>query len=33
MQALDVAAKLTDEVMERIEVILANKPAPDADFR
>ena len=33
MKALDVAAQLTPEVMERIEAILANKPAPIPDFR
>jgi voltage-dependent potassium channel beta subunit len=33
MLALDVAPKLTDAVMERIEAILGNKPAPEPDFR
>ena len=33
MQALDVAPKLTGEVMERIEAILSNKPEPQPDFR
>jgi len=33
MKALDVAVKLTSDVMERIETILANKPAPIPDFR
>ena len=33
MKALDVAPKLSSDVMERIEAILANKPAPIPDFR
>jgi aryl-alcohol dehydrogenase-like predicted oxidoreductase len=33
MKALDVVAKLTDDVMNRIETILANKPQPAEDFR
>ena len=33
MQALDVAPKLTDEVMARIEAILQNKPQPPYDER
>jgi voltage-dependent potassium channel beta subunit len=33
MNALDVVPKLTDNVMERIEDILGNRPAPEADFR
>ena len=33
MQALDVAPRLSDEVMERIEAILQNKPKPEADYR
>jgi voltage-dependent potassium channel beta subunit len=33
MKAMDEAAKLTPEVMERIEGILANKPAPELDWR
>lgn len=33
MKAPDVASKLTNDVMERIEAILANKPAPIPDFR
>ena len=33
MQALDVVAKITDDVMQRIEAHLANKPEPPADFR
>jgi voltage-dependent potassium channel beta subunit len=33
MKALDVEAMLTDEVMNRIETILANKPQPAEDFR
>ena len=33
MKALDVVEKLTPEVMERIEMILQNKPAPEEDFR
>ncbi|MBN1300200.1 MAG: aldo/keto reductase [Melioribacteraceae bacterium] len=33
MKALDAVEKLTDEVMERIEEILQNKPAQDWDFR
>jgi voltage-dependent potassium channel beta subunit len=33
MLALDVVAKLTPDVMERIETILANKPKPENDFR
>lgn len=33
MKALDVVPKLTDEVMERIEGILQNKPTPIPDYR
>jgi voltage-dependent potassium channel beta subunit len=33
MQALEVADKLTGEVMERIEEILKNKPEPESDYR
>jgi voltage-dependent potassium channel beta subunit len=33
MKALDVVPKLTDDVVERIEAILDNKPDPRPDFR
>jgi voltage-dependent potassium channel beta subunit len=33
MAAMDVLPKLTDEVLERIEEILDNKPKPEPDFR
>ena len=33
MAALDVLPKLTAEVVERIEAILANKPQAETDFR
>ncbi len=33
MQALDVVAKIRDDVTARIEAILANKPEPPSDFR
>lgn len=33
MQALEVVPRLTEPVMERIEAILDNKPAPPEDFR
>ena len=33
MKAIDVVAKLTPEVMERIEAILDNKPKPPTDWR
>ncbi len=33
MKALDVVAKLNDDVMARIEKILDNKPAPEPDYR
>ncbi len=33
IRALDVVAKLDDQVMQRIEGILDNKPEPAADFR
>jgi voltage-dependent potassium channel beta subunit len=33
MQALDVAARLTPAVMERIEEILNNRPTPEPDYR
>jgi len=33
MKALDVAPKLTDAVMKRIEAILGNTPAPEPDYR
>jgi len=33
MKALDVVDSLRDDVMDRIETILDNKPDPDTDFR
>ncbi len=33
MEALNVVAKLADEVMARLEEILDNKPAPPPDLR
>ena len=33
MQSLDVVAKLTAPVMERIEKVLGNKPEPQSDYR
>jgi voltage-dependent potassium channel beta subunit len=33
MAALEVVPKLTDEVLERIEAVLENKPKPETDFR
>ena len=33
IEALDLTEKLTPEVMERIEAILKNKPAPISDYR
>lgn len=33
MKSLDIVEKLTDEVMERIETILDNKPEPESDPR
>jgi voltage-dependent potassium channel beta subunit len=33
MQAIEVVDKLTPDVLERIEEILDNKPAPPSDFR
>jgi len=33
MQAIEVAKQLTDEVMEKIEGILGNKPEPEKDWR
>jgi len=33
MKALDIPPKLTDEVIERIEDVLQNKPEPPYDFR
>jgi len=33
MKALDVVAKLTEPVMERIEAVLGNKPEPESDYR
>jgi len=33
MKAIDVISQLTDDVMEKIEKILDNKPAPPHDFR
>ncbi len=33
MQALEVVEKLTDDVMQRIEEILDNRPEPEPDFR
>lgn len=33
MKAIDIAAKIDDEVMEKIEEVLGNKPAPPKDWR
>ena len=33
MKAIDVVHQLTDDVMEKIEIILDNKPALPQDFR
>jgi len=33
MKTIDLADKLTDDVMQRIEEVLANKPEPESDFR
>lgn len=33
MKALDAVSKLTDDVMERIEKVLGNKPEPEPDLR
>jgi hypothetical protein len=33
MKALDFVERLTPDVMERIETILANKPEPFSDYR
>jgi voltage-dependent potassium channel beta subunit len=33
MKAIDVVSQLSDDVMEKIETILDNKPAPPHDFR
>lgn len=33
MKAVDVVGRLSDEVMERIESILDNRPGPEPDFR
>ena len=33
MKAIDILPKLTGDVMERIETILANRPKPESDFR
>ena len=33
MQSLDVVAKLTAPVLERIEKVLGNKPEPQSDYR
>jgi voltage-dependent potassium channel beta subunit len=33
MKALDVVAKLTDPVMDRIDQVLGNKPEPESDYR
>jgi voltage-dependent potassium channel beta subunit len=33
MRALDFVEKLDDQVMERIEAVLANKPKPELDYR
>jgi voltage-dependent potassium channel beta subunit len=33
MQALDAVSKLTDDVIEKIEKVLDNKPKPEPDFR
>ena len=33
MKAINVVEKLTSDVMDKIEIILENKPRPDTDFR
>jgi len=33
MKALDAVSKLTNEVMNKIEEMLDNKPQPDRDWR
>jgi aryl-alcohol dehydrogenase-like predicted oxidoreductase len=33
MASLEIVPKLTDEVLDRIEEILDNKPKPEIDFR
>lgn len=33
IKSIDLVEKLSDEVMDRIEIILNNKPKPDPDFR
>jgi aryl-alcohol dehydrogenase-like predicted oxidoreductase len=33
MKAIEFVDKLTDDVMQRIETILSNKPEPESDFR
>jgi len=33
IKALDVVGQLSDDVMERIEIVLANKPEPEPDHR
>jgi aryl-alcohol dehydrogenase-like predicted oxidoreductase len=33
MKALDVAQKLTPDILDRIEGILMNKPGPERDYR
>jgi aryl-alcohol dehydrogenase-like predicted oxidoreductase len=33
MKALDVVPKLTNDVIERIEAILCNKPVAESNFR
>jgi len=33
MKALEVARRLTPEVMERIEAILENRPEPEINWR
>ncbi len=33
LKAMDVVERLADDVMERIETILDNRPVPDLDWR
>jgi len=33
IKSIDLVEKLSDEIMDRIEIILNNKPKPDPDFR
>jgi hypothetical protein len=33
MKAVEAADRLSPEIMERIEAILQNKPAPEPNFR